>query len=207
MVDDELLGVQERLVPIGRSLNVTKHMSGCGRPGLVAFSENHPETMLGPMSLDWSSTTTELPLYPYRNENVVGPADGDELGASEGFDEGDALGPTDGDRLGASEGFDEGDALGDALNGLTRIVITATADWFFVSRSPTVPSVLLLGEARPVPTPSAPSTDTTVTFTVTSLVLDVVKPGAGRNVTDPFEKMLFNSDSRVAGSAALATKE
>jgi len=87
------------------------------------------------------------------------------------------------------------------------IEITATADWVFVSRSPTVPSVMLLGEARPVPTPFAASTDTTVTFTVTTFVLDVVKPGAGRNVTDPLEKMLFNRDSLAAGSAALATKE
>lgn len=187
MMVDELVSHQERVVPIGRSLNVAKQIPGCGRPGLVAFSENHPETMLGPMSLDWSSTTTELPLYPYRNENMVGPADGDVLGAS--------------------EGFDEGDALGDALNGLTVIEITATADWFFVSKSPTVPSVMLSGEARPLPTPFAVSTDTAVTFTVTSFVVDVVKPGAGRNVTDPFEKMLFNSDSRAAGSAALATKE
>jgi hypothetical protein len=124
-------------------------------------------------------------LYPYRNENVVGPADGD--------------------RLGAREGFDEGNALGEALNGLTLIVITAIADWFFVSGSPSVPSVLLLGEARPVPT-SAASTDVRVTFTVATFVVDVVKPGAGRNVTDPFEKMLFSSDSRAAGSAALATK-
>jgi hypothetical protein len=187
MMVDELVSHQERVVPIGRSLKVAKQMPGCGRPGLVPFSENHPETMLGPMSLDWSSTTIELPLYPYKNKNVVGPTEGEELGSS--------------------EGANDGAALGDALLGLTLIEITATADWFFVSKSPIVPSVLLFGEARPVPTPFASSTDQRVTFTVATLVVDVTKPGAGRNVTDPLEKMLFNSDSRVAGSAPVATKE
>jgi hypothetical protein len=124
------------------------------------------------------------------------------LGRELGRELGRLLGDRDGDLL----GFEDGLELGEALNGLTLIVITAVADWFFVSGSPSVPSVLLLGEARPVPTPFATSTDVRVTFTVATFVVDVVKPGAGRNVTDPFEKMLFNSDSRAAGSAALATK-
>jgi hypothetical protein len=77
-----------------------------------------------------------------------------------------------------------------------------------VSISPTVPYVTLLAKARPVPSPDASSTEYTVTFTITVMGLSLVKPTAGRNVTDPSLKKVFKRLCLEAGvPPAVATNE